>query len=360
MTPPRPAAARSLAALRLRYALAIFASACLVYAVVLYPWMMDWGSTRAERRMPLPGDEFIARPATQFTRAITIHAPAPVVWQWLVQVGQDRAGFYSYDWLENLTGADIHNGDAVRSEWQQRAVDDPVYMAPPEILGVAPGETTILRVVGVEPGRSLILAKRPAPYANTWATVLLAVGRDTTRLLVRERSAAEPSLLTKAFYDPAHFVMQNHLMRGVKARAEGQPQPPTVLALPARLGWAAAGLALFGLFLTKRGARRLWLLAPLAAALPAATLGRDLDAALAAFLAVGISLLGFLRLGRRWLGPFLLVGAAVMLALLLAADAYLVFGWAFGLIILGAASRALSTRHEAITLRVRRLAHRAA
>src|SRR5581483_6946381 len=118
--------------------------------VVLHPWMMDWGSTPEERAMALPGDT--AAPSAYFTRAITIDAPTSAVWRWLLAIGQDRAGFYSNDWLENLIGGDIHNADTLRPEWRQRAVGDRVPMAgaPLRRLG---GEVTLLTVRSLEPER---------------------------------------------------------------------------------------------------------------------------------------------------------------------------------------------------------------
>src|SRR5919202_6348944 len=100
-----------------------------LFVVVLHPWFMNWGSTPEEQRMALPGDT--ALPSTYFTRAITINAPVSAVWPWLLAIGQDRAGFVSNDYLENLTGADIHNAETLRPEWQQRAVGDRVPMASP-------------------------------------------------------------------------------------------------------------------------------------------------------------------------------------------------------------------------------------
>ncbi len=83
-----------------------------------------WGATGEEAREGLPGDELVAEPATQVTRAITIRAPRDVVWRWVVQLGADRGGFYSYDWLENLFRLGIHNADRVVPEWQHRAPAD--------------------------------------------------------------------------------------------------------------------------------------------------------------------------------------------------------------------------------------------
>ena len=325
--------------------LSLFTISCLVYAAFLRPWIMDWGATSTEQQIALPADDLVPLPKTQFTRAITINAPANIVLQWLVQLGQDRAGFYSYDWLENMTGADIHDGNALRPEWQARAVGDPVPMAPAEVLGRPLGEATILRVVAIDPGRSLTLSQRSAPEANSWATVLQPVDDHTTRLLIRERNAKTPTLFGGVFGEPAHFVMQRQMMRGIKARAEGHPNPPALLDIPALLGWAAAGVVVFGLFIAQGKRGRLWLLVPVLIAIPAIALGHDVDAALAAFLAVGISVVGVLMFGRRWWAPFTNLAAAVMLTLLLAPDAYVAFGWAFALIIPGIAVATHFRRH---------------
>src|SRR6266851_428368 len=77
-----------------------------LYLTVLHPWLTTWGATTEELQMALPGDD--AAPSTYLTRAITVEAPASAVWRWIVQMGQDRGGFYSNSWLENLTGSDIH------------------------------------------------------------------------------------------------------------------------------------------------------------------------------------------------------------------------------------------------------------
>ena len=119
---------------RPRDALLMLAVLWAVYLGVLWPWMMRWGATNAEQTMSLPGDEIA--PVATSTRAITIDAPTSEVWRWLVQVGQDRAAFYSYDWLENLLGVDYHNADRVYSEWQQLAPGQLVKGTPDGYLGM--------------------------------------------------------------------------------------------------------------------------------------------------------------------------------------------------------------------------------
>src|SRR3954470_1777066 len=90
-----------------------------VVAIAARPAMLHWGSTALERSGALPGDELLASNATyRIDHAITIHAPAPSVWPWLVQLGQDRGGFYSYDWLERAVGDRVRNANRIDSAWQ--------------------------------------------------------------------------------------------------------------------------------------------------------------------------------------------------------------------------------------------------
>jgi hypothetical protein len=128
------------------------------YLSILHPWLVTWGATVDEQQMALSGDA--AAPSTYVTRAITIHAPPSAVWPWIVQIGQDRAGFYSNTWLENLFGSDIHNANTIHPEWQQRAIGDRVPLTRPDLLfGLgAWGHTDVVvrereRTIGVIVGR---------------------------------------------------------------------------------------------------------------------------------------------------------------------------------------------------------------
>ncbi len=120
---------------RPRIMLPLFVATFAVYLAFLHPWLMNWGTTAQERQMTVPGDETFPDPGMQFTRSITINAPASAVWPWVVQIGQDRAGFYSYDWLENVVGADIHNQNAINPAWQALAPGDGFNNVSPHYLG---------------------------------------------------------------------------------------------------------------------------------------------------------------------------------------------------------------------------------
>ncbi len=179
---------------------------------------LTWGATDQEIGDPLAGDDLISNPDMVATRAIAIRAAAERVWPWIAQLGQGRGGFYSYDWLENLVGCDIHSSDRILREWQDIEVGDEIKLAPQVGLVVAL----------VEHERSLVLrggipmGKRAAPYDFTWAFTLRDEPDETTRLLVRERYVytrawaplvVEPTELLS-------FVMSQKMLRGIRDRAE--------------------------------------------------------------------------------------------------------------------------------------------
>jgi len=312
---------------RPRGAVPVFVCAWILYGAFLYPWFLNWGATRAEQAAALPGDELLTNACCRFTRAITIDAPPSQVWPWIVQIGQERAGFYSNTWLENLTGADIHNADAIHPAWQQRKIGDRVLLARPDLGGGIFRNMAQTRIVAMEPER--MIANIPGRF------VLLPVGERSTRLLVREQlPVSVPGRIVSALlWDPMHFVMQERMLRGIKERSEGQPLVAGAVEIVARVGWALAALVLLGIFLA-RWRWRWWGLLPAGVALPILRSTGDWQATLAGFLAVGITVLGAQAFGRKWWPPYLLLATAVALTLLLSPDAYAVFGVALGFLAL--------------------------
>jgi hypothetical protein len=140
-------------------ALAIVASIVAAYRFWLRPWHLHWGATAAEVSKSLPGDEIVAGANFVSTRALTIAAAPERVWAWLVQIGQGRGGFYSYDLLENLTGLKIYSAHQIEAHLQ--------HLAPGDVIAVEPGGSGY-SVVAVEPGRLLLLqldGKGPGRWA---------------------------------------------------------------------------------------------------------------------------------------------------------------------------------------------------
>lgn len=197
------------------------AGGAVVYAESrLRPRYERWGATDDEVARMLPGDEFVPGAGDVATRAVTIHAPAEEVWAWLVQIGQHRAGFYSYSFLEDLVGADIHNADRIVPEWQHLAVGDVVWLASEARFG----RTGVQVVADLEPGRAFTLmgerdverVARGEPVRDgAWSFVVEPVDERTARLLVRSRSPR-----VRHAFDALHFVMERGMMLGLKARAE--------------------------------------------------------------------------------------------------------------------------------------------
>jgi hypothetical protein len=205
--------------MRRRYAgLTVVAAAAAAYVLLARPRLLKWGATDQEFDEPLRGDELIAIADLTATRAITIHASADQVWPWIAQLGQGRGGFYSYDFLENLVGCDIHSADRIVPEWQHVQVGDEVRLAPEVGLVVA----------HLERGRALVLrggvpmGNAAPPYDFTWAFAVREESAETTRLLLRERYAYKrpwaPLIVEPV--QAVSFVMSQKMLRGIKGRAE--------------------------------------------------------------------------------------------------------------------------------------------
>ena len=82
---------------------------------VYRPWALRWGSTDEEIARAMPGDELLTDPSFNATRAVTINATPEEIWPWLVQIGYRRAGFYSYDRLDN---DGVPSADRILPEYQ--------------------------------------------------------------------------------------------------------------------------------------------------------------------------------------------------------------------------------------------------
>ena len=203
------------------------AASLVALDLALRPLFMKWGATDGEIDKAWPGDELSPDSVSVATRAVTIHAPVEKVWPWLVQIGQDRGGFYSYTWLENLVGAKIHNADRILPGIRPREVGDTVWMTPPERYG----SRGCMRVAQVVPERAIVLVA-PEDYDEvmrngqapngTWAFLLVPVDKKITRLVVRSRSGATDGAGRILFFDPIHFVMERKMMLGIRDRAEAR------------------------------------------------------------------------------------------------------------------------------------------
>lgn len=217
--------------------------AIFAYDTFARPRMRFCGSTPLERSMRLPGDEIIEDVMTHYTRAITIDAPPTAVWPWLVQIGDRRAGFYSYDWIERFVFPGTvhyvehtHSATRIHPELQDVHVGDRINTGSVGRLEIGS------QITVVEEGRALVI--------GTWAFILQSLEGDRTRLLVRERDSgwirmaapkrsgllrAAGGLVDYVVGEPLHFAMVRKMMLGLKARAESahaRPGSPAAACAP--------------------------------------------------------------------------------------------------------------------------------
>ncbi len=179
-----------------------------LYRRLLRPTVLTWGATRAEAMARLPGDELLEDADGVTTRAIDIDGPAAAVWPWLAQIGPSpRGGAYTYDWIENLLGLDMHSTDRILLEFQEPQVGD--------TIGFGKNQ---MRLERCEPA---VLAWRSSDGNWVWSFVLEE--RDgRTRLLSRNRFRL-PTLIARlgmAPMEPASLVMERKMLLGIKKRAE--------------------------------------------------------------------------------------------------------------------------------------------
>ena len=183
--------------------------ATAVYFRFLRSPILTWGATDSEAGARLAGDELLEDADGVSTRAVDIDAPASAVWPWIAQMGPaPRGGAYTYDWIENLLGLDMHSVDRVLPEFQHPQIGDTIGYG-----------RNRMRLERVDPER--VLAWRSEDGNWVWTFVLEGRG-NSTRLISRNRFRL-PTLTTRLGMlpmEPASLVMERKMLRGIKERAE--------------------------------------------------------------------------------------------------------------------------------------------
>ncbi len=164
-----------------------------------------WGSVpgkRVRRRNSYP---------LEATRAITIDAPVTAIWPWIVQVGQGRAGFYSYAWLESLGAHTSSSTNDIIPEHQELKVGDPIQLHP---------YTPPMPVAVLQEEQALVIG-------DSWSFVLRPITKTKTRLVIRNSGAFGPGLVNfiiwRLLFEPINFIMERQMLYGIKERAETMP-----------------------------------------------------------------------------------------------------------------------------------------
>jgi len=209
-------------------AIGLTAIATGLYATAGREWIRRWGATDEEQERQLPGDELIPKAVYESSHAIAIDAPPEAVWPWLVQMGQGRGGFYSYDWVEAIGGLDIHSADRIIPELQSLGEGAIVRLAPNTALVAAvvdPPKALVLRAIRDVETKEPPLPTDPGYFNWSWAFVVEPADEGRSRLVIRLRAdtAQTPpfNVLGPVVWEPLHLLMERKMLRGIRDRVEG-------------------------------------------------------------------------------------------------------------------------------------------
>ena len=212
-----------------RLSLGLLALSVAGYGLLVRPRILRWGASDDELEQPYPGFEVIPGGTRGATMAVTIDGPPSRVWPWLVQMGCDRAGWYSWDRLDN---GGTPSAQHIHPEWQDIAMGSR--------LASTPSAKTWFEVAAVDPGRFLGLrapidlrtlrpfdTRGPRPrfyFDGLWGFQLKELPGGRTRLVVSGYGSARPWWLQKVadrlFWEPAHWIMQTRQFTNLKRRVE--------------------------------------------------------------------------------------------------------------------------------------------
>ena len=191
-------------------------SAAGAYLGVIRPWQLRWGSTDDEIHRGMPGDDLVDRPTFNATRAVTVEAAPEHIWPWLLQIGINRAGWYSYDWLDNLGR---RSATEIIPELQDLHVGD--------LIPVSPDGKHGFTVWNFKPLEWMVWTNESG-HAS-WLWLLDPIDQKTTRLITRVRMKYQwfrPSIAFDLLVEFADLPMMRKCMLGIKERAEALAGPP--------------------------------------------------------------------------------------------------------------------------------------
>jgi hypothetical protein len=194
--------------------LAVIVAFSMLYWFPIRRWMNRWGTTPSDLTRVMAGDGLLDRSTYSGTTAVVVDAAPEQIWPWLVQIGYQRGGLYSYDWLDRLFGyLDRPSATSILPEFQHLAVGDRIPV----------GRGPSWPVAVVETNRALVLDMRNlGGFDWVWQFGLYPVDQNRTRLVSRSRVCTKTIWARLATYaiEPAGFVMTRRMLLGLKQRAE--------------------------------------------------------------------------------------------------------------------------------------------
>jgi len=196
------------------YAFLLVVVLAVSYWFPIRRWFSRWGTTPADLSRVMSGDAAIVNPTYATTLAISVSARPEDIWPWLVQMGYQRGGLYSYDWLDRLFGyLDGPSSNRILPEFQHLAVGDEIPI----------GRGGGFPVTAIEPYRALVLGGKGEGFQWVWQFGLYPLDENRTRIVSRN-SVRVPSTLGSWLFmrviEPAAFLMTRRMLLGLKRRAE--------------------------------------------------------------------------------------------------------------------------------------------
>jgi len=185
------------------------------YPLLLRKRCLTWGARLDEVETEMPGDDLLPEAPLVTTRAVTVGAPPAEIWPWLVQMGPGRGGAYTYDWIENLFGLNMHSADRILPEFQDLKVGDTMPMG---------AKGPVVRIEILEPDAAMVMRSEDGMWV--WAFGLCPDDtEDVTRLVSRNRIAAPSSgpaarIFFRYVMEPGSLVMERKMLLGIKKRVE--------------------------------------------------------------------------------------------------------------------------------------------
>jgi hypothetical protein len=203
----------------LKFTALLLVALVITYILLIRSFLMHWGSTKLERDKYYQGDSIVAIPGTITTIAITINKPPSVIWPWIVQMGLNKGGFYSYTWLENLFGCKLHNADSIHAEWQNTKEGDIEPVCDAAAKKQMPGWV----IATLIPNKAFVY-KITTDSTWTMGYYIDSVNSSQSRLITRMRYNSQKKvwseIVDKAWMEWAHCVMQRGSIIGIKKRSE--------------------------------------------------------------------------------------------------------------------------------------------
>ncbi len=234
------------------------------YLFFFRPLLLNWGARSSEIANSYPCEDRLSRARILSTHVVEVHAPARQVWPWLVQIGQDRAGFYTYDFLEKALGTGISNANRLEPSWQQLHAGDKIKLA----RGMEG-----LEVAAIDQGHYFTLnadsrtGKSPFPirssrfyFAIVWTFYLSEESPDQTRLIARWRADWGDNWIFSAvsygLVEWGAFIMERRMLMAIRDLAENRPGAAEVPALSDMFWFASMWVAGFGVLVACFGRQR--------------------------------------------------------------------------------------------------------